>query len=179
MSAVLWQAPEGLSWGGLHPSPSPSPVPGLVSWREEPEPEEKLQEMRTRPVRFTPVSTALQQCLAHERCSVSSTDWMNEWLLELLSRAHFLISCYLGEKKKRVFDTFELAPLNHTPCGVKVKKEKQSTQGMLSFLGTLGQKTWFSSKRPNTILSFVSPIFRLKTSLTLCYWNGTPHFPHE
>ena len=62
---------------------------------------------------------------------------MNE-ILELLSRIHFLISCYLGKKKEHFSATFELVPLNHTPFGEKGKREKQSTQGMLSFLGPLG-----------------------------------------
>ena len=141
------------------------------TWTEAPRDENLASQVHS-------VRTALQQYLSMKRCSISATKWKDEWDIRVALQDTLPYILLFRWKKEHFSATFELVPLNHTPFGEKGKKEKQSTQGMLSFLGPRGGEAWSSSKHPNTILSFVSPSLRLKTSLTLCYWNLV-HFPHK
>ena len=116
------------------------------TWTEAPQDENLASQVHS-------VCRALQQYLSMKRCSICTTEWKNEWDIRVALQDTFPYILLFRQKKKEHFSaTFELVPLNHTPFGEKGKKEKQSTQGMLSFLGPLGGEAWSSSKLPNTIL---------------------------
>lgn len=57
--------------------------------------------------------------------------------LVLLSRSYGIILCYM-KIIGLFFDTFELDPLNHVPCGEKDKKEKWSIEKLPFSLGSTG-----------------------------------------
>lgn len=99
------------------------------SWTETPGDENLASQAHS-------VSTGLQQYLSMKRCSISTTKWKNEWDIRVALQNTLPYILLLG--KETFSAPFELVPLNHTAYGEKGKKEKQSTQGMLSFLGPLG-----------------------------------------
>lgn len=101
----VWMLPSErhpLYWGSLHPLHALPPTwsdlleTSTWTWTEAPGDENLASQAHS-------VSTGLQQYLSMKRCSISTTEWKNEWDIRVALQDTLPYILLLGKKKEHFF----------------------------------------------------------------------------